>query len=113
MPAAIIVAATPIPAPVTPTITVTTISGNTISEDFYGFWISGATSTAMSPNSYNLPSGGQPVYQVPPPGSGYWMAGKDGGIFSFGDAGFYGSMGATHLNAPITATSAVGVTASA
>jgi hypothetical protein len=25
----------------------------------------------------------------------------DGGIFSFGDAGFYGSTGATHLNKPV------------
>ena len=26
---------------------------------------------------------------------------SDGGIFNFGDAGFYGSMGAHHLNQPI------------
>jgi hypothetical protein len=26
---------------------------------------------------------------------------SDGGIFSFGDAAFYGSEGGTHLNAPI------------
>jgi len=25
---------------------------------------------------------------------GYWLVGADGGVFSFGDAGFYGSMGA-------------------
>ena len=28
-----------------------------------------------------------------PDGKGYWMVGGDGGIFAFGDAGFYGSMG--------------------
>ena len=32
---------------------------------------------------------------------GYWEVGSDGGIFSFGTAHFYGSMGGTHLNAPI------------
>ena len=35
------------------------------------------------------------------PVAGYWLAGADGGVFSFGDAGFYGSMGDQHLNAPI------------
>ena len=30
-----------------------------------------------------------------PDGKGYWMVASDGGIFSFGDAAFYGSMGGT------------------
>ena len=37
---------------------------------------------------------------------GYWTVGSDGGIFSFGDAHFYGSMGGKHLNAPIVGMSA-------
>jgi hypothetical protein len=36
-----------------------------------------------------------------PDRKGYWVAANDGGVFAFGDAGFYGSMGGTHLNAPI------------
>ncbi len=36
-----------------------------------------------------------------PDGQGYWMVASDGGIFSFGDAGFYGSEGAKPLNKPI------------
>ena len=32
---------------------------------------------------------------------GYWEAGADGGVYSFGTAHFYGSMGGTPLNAPI------------
>jgi hypothetical protein len=36
----------------------------------------------------------------------YWLAAADGGVFSFGDAPFYGSMAATHLNAPIVAIAA-------
>jgi N-acetylmuramoyl-L-alanine amidase len=34
-------------------------------------------------------------------GAGYWLAARDGGIFSYGDARFFGSAGALHLNAPI------------
>jgi parallel beta-helix repeat protein len=32
---------------------------------------------------------------------GYWLVASDGGVFNFGNAGFLGSMGGTHLNAPI------------
>ena len=32
---------------------------------------------------------------------GYWLVASDGGIFSFGDAAFYGSTGAIALNKPI------------
>jgi hypothetical protein len=28
-----------------------------------------------------------------PDGGGYWVLGTDGGVFAFGDAGFYGSRG--------------------
>ena len=34
-----------------------------------------------------------------PDGKGYWEVAADGGIFTFGDADFYGSMGGQHLNA--------------
>src|ERR1700690_3214413 len=34
-------------------------------------------------------------------GNGYWELGSDGGIFSFGDAHFYGSTGHLRLKAPI------------
>ncbi len=39
-------------------------------------------------------------------GTGYWLVGADGGVFSFGSAGFHGSMGAKHLNAPIVGMAA-------
>ena len=35
------------------------------------------------------------------PGKGYWEVASDGGLFSFGDAHFYGSMGSKPLNKPI------------
>ena len=36
-----------------------------------------------------------------PDGRGYWMVASDGGIFTFGDARFYGSTGSIALNRPI------------
>jgi len=34
-------------------------------------------------------------------GPGYWLAGRDGGVFAYGHASYYGSMGGAHLNAPV------------
>ena len=36
-----------------------------------------------------------------PDGGGYWLVAKDGGVFAYGDAHFYGSRGGQALNAPI------------
>ncbi|MCU1456695.1 MAG: hypothetical protein JWL73_787, partial [Actinomycetia bacterium] len=36
----------------------------------------------------------------------YWMFASDGGVFTHGDAGFFGSEGALKLNQPIVAASA-------
>ena len=41
-----------------------------------------------------------------PNGSGYWLVASDGGIFSFGRAGFFGSTGDIVLNSPIVAMAA-------
>jgi hypothetical protein len=34
-------------------------------------------------------------------GKGYWLVASDGGVFTFGDAPFYGSTGNVHLDAPV------------
>ena len=58
-----------------------------------------------------LTGGGATTSDVPRPsdyvgiastadGNGYWVAKGDGGMFSFGDAQFYGSAGNVHLNMP-------------
>jgi cell wall-associated NlpC family hydrolase len=39
-------------------------------------------------------------------GLGYWLTGADGGVFSFGDAGFFGSAGGNRLNQAIVAMTA-------
>jgi hypothetical protein len=41
-----------------------------------------------------------------PDGGGYWMVGSDGGVFSSGDAGFFGSTGGLHLNKPVVGMAA-------
>jgi hypothetical protein len=41
-----------------------------------------------------------------PSGNGYWLVASDGGIFAFGDAGFFGSTGAMKLNKPIVGMAA-------
>jgi hypothetical protein len=41
-----------------------------------------------------------------PDGKGYWLVAADGGVFSFGDASFHGSMGGSHLNAPVVGLAA-------
>jgi hypothetical protein len=41
-----------------------------------------------------------------PDSQGYWMVASDGGVFAFGDAKFYGSMGGIRLNQPIVGMAA-------
>ena len=41
-----------------------------------------------------------------PDGQGYWLVASDGGMFSFGDANFYGSEGGQPLNQPIVGMAA-------
>jgi hypothetical protein len=43
---------------------------------------------------------------VVPGGGGYWLVASDGGIFSYGDASFYGSTGSIHLNQPVVGMAA-------
>ena len=50
--------------------------------------------------------------QATPDGKGYWLTASDGGVFSYGDATFYGSAGSLKLNQPVVGASAVGITTS-
>ena len=72
------------------------LSGTTGSEEMTG------STFATDFASYGVQSYWFDVTSQPSGGiGGYWMAAQDGGIFSFGNAIFHGSMGGKHLNAPI------------
>ena len=59
-----------------------------------------AASSGPSPRCPTRPSSG---ITATPDHQGYWLLGADGGVFSFGDARFFGSTGGIHLNAPVIA----------
>jgi hypothetical protein len=84
----------------------------------FGFYASAPLGAAASDEYFNLVASGlmwlndpgqfyrmrvTPIVGIAPTrsGAGYWLVAADGGVFSFGDAQFYGSMGGKPLNKPI------------
>jgi hypothetical protein len=55
-------------------------------------------------NSVVVAQAANPV--APLSDEGYWLASADGGVYTAGDAGFYGSLGALRLTGPIVAMAA-------
>jgi hypothetical protein len=53
----------------------------------------GMASTPYFPGANGAPAA--------PAGLGYWLVASDGGVFNYGDAGFFGSAGSLKLNQPI------------
>src|SRR5258706_588086 len=68
--------------------------------------VAGGVAATVSPNAASaaLPTAVVGISSTPS-GAGYWVATADGGIFSFGDSLFYGSMGGQPLQQPVTAMS--------
>ena len=62
--------------------------------------------TAVGANAVSNPNAPVVGMAATPDGGGYWLVGSDGGIYAYGDAGFYGSAGALALNAPIVGMAA-------
>ncbi len=63
-----------------------------------------ASGLALTNSNNNSATIGTLVEQLQLPAAGnqgLWLTGSDGGVFSFGNAAFYGSTGAVRLNAPI------------
>lgn len=70
-----------------------------------------ATSPAGSAGTVNIsvktiagaspPAASDQFTYIAPPPHGYWLVGSDGGIFTFGNALFYGSTGSLQLNRPV------------
>jgi hypothetical protein len=91
-------------------VSVSDIVGITSTQTGNGYWLVGADGGVFSfgsaPVLGSLPGMGVSVHDIvslaeATGGSGFWLVGSDGGVFAFG-AGFYGSMGGTHLNGPVT-----------
>jgi hypothetical protein len=63
----------------------------------------GALDISLLRDTAGLPFSGKLPSPLPPypQGNGYWLAAADGGVFSFGDASFYGSTGAKRLRKPV------------
>jgi hypothetical protein len=74
-----------------------------------GYWLvqrGGGVSPFGSATNLGMPFGNVSTVGVASAGGGgYWVATADGGVFAFG-APFYGSMGATPLNAPVVGIAA-------
>jgi len=64
------------------------------------------TSPPSSPSAAVTPEAPAPTPTTTTTGAGYDLVAADGGIFSFGDAAFYGSTGGIHLNQPIVGMAA-------
>ena len=85
--------------PVTAAIRASGTSGTATSDALYQpVSFGGAPSFDTANVAYDFPVVGMAATSD---GGGYWLVASDGGVFTFGDAHFYGSMGATHLNQPI------------
>src|SRR5438445_74164 len=50
--------------------------------------------------------GWSPPMEAVPDGTGYWLAGADGGVFAFGSARYLGGLAGRVLNGPIVGLSA-------
>ena len=87
---------------------VCTVGGDGHTITFVGFGVCTLTANVAQGTHYLSGTGSTQSFPVNPAARGYWLVGSDGGIFSFGAAAFYGSMGGTPLQRPV-----VGITPSA
>ena len=79
-----------------------------------GYWVAAANGASvrcsgMPPRRFRRrPGPHTPVVGMAatPDGKGYWLVASDGGIFSYGDAHFYGSTGNLVLNKPVVGMAA-------
>jgi N-acetylmuramoyl-L-alanine amidase len=62
--------------------------------------------TSVGANSVSNPNAPVAGLAATHDGDGYWLVGSDGGIFTYGNARFFGSTGALRLNAPIVGMAA-------
>jgi hypothetical protein len=69
-------------------------------------WAVGSSITTPQGNDPGLRSLIEQMVLPPASNQRFLLSARDGGIFTFGDAAFYGSMGAVHLNQPVVGIAA-------
>ncbi len=62
--------------------------------------------TLASPDPGGTPAASPSCPGPPTPEPGYWQVASDGGVFTFGSAGFFGSTGSMRLNKPVVGMAA-------
>jgi hypothetical protein len=86
------------------------MAATTDGHGYWGVYASGADVLAQGDavTAGLLPPLNQHVVGVAadPAGQGYWIDSSDGGVFTFGGAPFWGSLGGVHLNAPVVGMAA-------
>ena len=76
-----------------PVVSNTTVTGNTITQQYYAIWLKGATpGTNIGANTISVTPGGMAVFHKPNANSGYTMVGSDGGVLTLGRAQYTGSL---------------------
>ncbi len=86
-----------------------TISGSSIYVAYNGMTFDAIRFSGITAGGPSAPAPVAYPYRGMAPdatGHGYWIAGDDGGVFTYGDAGFHGSMGGTRLNSAVVGMAA-------
>jgi hypothetical protein len=78
-----------------------TVAGDGVTVQFKAAGSCTLTPEVSSGQNYAGASGSPQTFTIVLGPRGYWLVGSDGGIFSFGNARFHGSMGGTHLQRPV------------
>jgi parallel beta-helix repeat protein len=93
-----------------PVVSNTTLSGNTINQQYYAIWLKGSTpGLHIGANNISVTPGGVAVFHKPDAFAGDTMVGSDGGILTLGRARYAGSIPGSGIR---TFGSVVGMAAS-
>jgi hypothetical protein len=85
-----------------PAVPINSGSGSSTSSTTTSSSSTTSTTAVAGPTTTTAPAAPAPAPPGQVPGQqGYWLVGRDGGIFAFGSAKFHGSAGTVHLQRPI------------
>ncbi len=91
---------------------VCTVGPDSVTVSFVATGTCSLTPEVNAGTDYTAATGTAQTFTVTPvtspggPSRGYWLVASDGGVFNYGDAGFFGSAGSVPLNKPIVGMAA-------